>query len=622
LNTELSLRSTPETISVSSPTTAVRKASWRYAVLAASAITLLALIPQFIMWGSRGAQWNGSYAELHGDEWVYSAYVQALIDGRPRRSDPYTGRDDSPGQPQPESLFSIQFVPSYLIAAPARALGVSSSTAFIVLGILAPLFSCLAIYWLLRNIIQDEKLAAAGAVVILCFGALAAGEGLVHLFVSGSNYSFLPFLRRYEPLAPFPLFFVFCTFTWKALNERKLRLGWGIAAGVSLALLIFSYFFLWTPALAWVVCLAGLWFLSRREEWQAAVKTFGTIAFIAGAALIPYVILISHRSHTMDAGQKLILSHAPDLFRVPELLGLAVIALIAVGVAKKRIEWRAPATVFAASFALTPLLVFNQQIITGHSLQPFHYEWFIANYLSLAGLVVASILLWRGRQGVESPARYRVAGRIVFIAIWWAVIEVLAPTKVIIRDSQFTDRAAAVCQRLRELSASESGTTSQLDPRPLVLASENKLAVVLPTFTTHAVFWAPHFDFLHLAPGESRARFYQYLYYTGVDSEKFTKELSKPSSTFAAATFGHERVIPDLAVQVTPISAPEIAEKVAEYETYRANFSRELATQHVISYLIVPVSRVPDLTNLDRWYERDAGEVVGDYKLYRLKLRL
>src|SRR6185295_9454426 len=106
--------------------------------------TLLSQLPQVLMWGSRGAEWNGTYAELHGDEWVYSAYVQALIDGRPRRNDAYTGRDNGPTTVQPESLFSIQFLPAYAIAIPARLLGVSSSAAFIVLGIVAPFFSCLA----------------------------------------------------------------------------------------------------------------------------------------------------------------------------------------------------------------------------------------------------------------------------------------------------------------------------------------------------------------------------------------------------------------------------------------------------------------------------------------------
>src|SRR5215204_2573663 len=116
--------------------------NWKWPMAAAIAMMLLSLYPQFLMWSTRGPEWNGSFAQLHGDEWFYSAYIQALIDGRPRRNDPYTGRDDLPGHPQPESLFSIQFVPAYLIALPARLFGLSSSTAFIALGILAPLFSC------------------------------------------------------------------------------------------------------------------------------------------------------------------------------------------------------------------------------------------------------------------------------------------------------------------------------------------------------------------------------------------------------------------------------------------------------------------------------------------------
>src|SRR6185369_14202460 len=140
----------------------------RWAIWASIAVTLLSLYPQFLMWSTRGREWNGSYAQLHGDEWFYSAYIQALIDGRPRRNDPYTGRDDIPGSPQPESLFSIQFVPAYLIATPARIFGLSSSTAFIVLGILAPLLASLALFWLIQNLTPDHRLAAAGSIVVLC----------------------------------------------------------------------------------------------------------------------------------------------------------------------------------------------------------------------------------------------------------------------------------------------------------------------------------------------------------------------------------------------------------------------------------------------------------------------
>src|SRR5450432_2541767 len=102
---------------------------WKWGALAALGMMLLALWPQMNMWIARGHNWQGSYVSVQGDEVAYSAYVNALIDGRPRRNDPYSGRDDAPNQRRPESLFSIQFLPAYAIALPARFLGVTASTA-------------------------------------------------------------------------------------------------------------------------------------------------------------------------------------------------------------------------------------------------------------------------------------------------------------------------------------------------------------------------------------------------------------------------------------------------------------------------------------------------------------
>ncbi|CAN5566443.1 hypothetical protein BH20ACI3_BH20ACI3_40300 [soil metagenome] len=598
---------------------------WKFAVWGAVAVTLLSLYPQLLMWGVRGREWNGAYAEFHGDEWVYSSYVQALIDGRPRRNDPYTGRDDLPHRPQPESLFSIQFVPAYLIALPARFLGISSSTAFIALAFLVPIFGSLAIFWLIANLTRDHRLAAAGSVMVLSFGALAAGGGIIHVISSGFQYTFLPFLRRFDPALPFPLFFVFCTFTWKSLStDRQAAFGWAVAAGLTLDMLIFSYFFLWTSALAWLVCLAFLWFVAHpRQLWRFA-GSFGTIVLLVFVALVPYGILLTRRSLTMDSGQKLTVSHAPDFYRIPELIGFAVIAVMIWSVVRGRINWRAPESLFAASFALAPFVVFNQQVITGYSLQPFHYESFIANYVALVGAAIAGVILWRGPEGEKRPIRYRVAARLVFIAIWWAVIEITAPTKVLIRESQFTDRAAAVCMRLRQLSnanGSFAQTSAGPDPRPLVLAGDNKLSLILPTFAPLALLWAPNFDFLNLEPGESRERFHKYLYYTGTDSNLYIKELGQPMSVLAAAAFGHERVIPDLSVRPKVITSDEIAREVESYEAYVASFTRERASQHILSYLIVPVDGALDLSNVDRWYQRDQGEQVGNYTLYRVQLR-
>src|SRR3989454_5349330 len=101
---------------------------WKWGVLAALAMTFIGLYPQINLWLARGTQWQGSYVLTQGDEIAYSAYVNALIDGRPRRNDPFNGRDDLPGKPTYESLFSIQFLPAYAITLPARLLGLSTDT--------------------------------------------------------------------------------------------------------------------------------------------------------------------------------------------------------------------------------------------------------------------------------------------------------------------------------------------------------------------------------------------------------------------------------------------------------------------------------------------------------------
>src|ERR687886_122993 len=96
---------------------------WRWGVAAAAGMTLLALFPQVYLWAERGRAWQGANAYFYTDEPAYAAYVNALVDGRPRRCDPYTGDDDAAAAPLPESLFSIQFVPAYMVALPARAFG-------------------------------------------------------------------------------------------------------------------------------------------------------------------------------------------------------------------------------------------------------------------------------------------------------------------------------------------------------------------------------------------------------------------------------------------------------------------------------------------------------------------
>src|ERR1051325_12144249 len=189
-----------------------------FCVLALIVTVLLSLAPQFHLWVTRGCQWNGAYAGIQGDEFLYSGYINALLHGLSRRNDPFAGRDSTSTSPLPESTFSIQFVPSYLITSIGRVSGASSATLFIASLAIGALLAGLAVMFLLNTITSTRLLSALGMLFVLTFGALAAGQGLVGLlFKSDVLFLGLPFLRRYQPVVAFPLFFVFCAWLWKAL---------------------------------------------------------------------------------------------------------------------------------------------------------------------------------------------------------------------------------------------------------------------------------------------------------------------------------------------------------------------------------------------------------------------
>src|SRR5687767_1447408 len=158
--------------------------SRKWIALVSIALVLLAFIPQLHLWIVRGSDWNGAYVSPTGDEVIYSAYINALIDGRTRKNDPYAGRDSTPNSTLPESTLSIQVIPAYAIALSARVLNVSSSTAFIALICIAAFLSSLSVYWLLNAILKHPGLAAVGTLFVLCLGALAGGSGILGTMLS------------------------------------------------------------------------------------------------------------------------------------------------------------------------------------------------------------------------------------------------------------------------------------------------------------------------------------------------------------------------------------------------------------------------------------------------------
>jgi hypothetical protein len=561
---------------------------WRLGLIAAAVVVVITSIPQISLIVKRGGEWHGSYALIDFDELTYSAYLNALIEGRPRRNNPYLERDH---QDIGESHFSIQFLPAYVVAIPARALGLSTSTAFILLIPIMAIASSLAIFWLLFQITRNETISAVGVLIVLLCGGLTSENP----FIAVQYYSSFSFLRRYVPGLPFPLFFLFCGFVWRAfVNKSK---SWALAAGAVIALLIFSYFYLWTAAAAWLLCFTVLWLVVRAEDWRAVVKLILVVACVAICAFVPYLYLLSQRAKVIDENQALTFGRTADFFRVTEIISFLIVIVLVIAIRRRRIDWKSPSAVFVGACAITPFVVFNQQIISGVSLQSSHYEQFIINYLMLLSIAGVYHLIW-------SNLRIR--------PIVWAIFAIGIGLAIAIKEARDNaplnmrrDQARAMVQRLEVNGGA-------------VLFDNSLLAASAPTDSSVPQLWAPNMYFYGgMTDTERRERFFQYLYLLGVEPQTFERDLQIPQ--VQAAVFGLRRVNGLLSLDFTPISAEEIKAQVDSYSAYTKNFSAQQVNRWPLVYVITISDH--DFANLDRWYTRTAAEMTGESTIYKVNLK-
>lgn len=581
-------------------------------------MALIALFPQVHFIVNRGHEWHGANVIAHPDEVAYSAYAASLIRGNPRRYDPFTGRGAE--APAAESLFSIQFVPAYAVALPARWLHLSAAQVFMILPPLCAFVSALAIFWFVWLLTGDDRFSATAAVIVLGLGTLFAGQGLArHILnlpflipewiskrVAPTSLYHLPFLRLYQPAVAFPLFFILCALVWIALTRKTNGRAAMVAAiaGLTFALLVFSYFFLWTAAAAFLFSAGALWLIASADR-KRTLLVFGIILTFAIAALIPYLAMLGRRTATVDTAQALIFSHQFDLIRLPEFIALLAMLIIAVRSVQGVISWRRPQALFTMAISITVFVVFNQQVVTGRSLQPIHYEWFIANYCALLALLVALAL---GSRKASSQKRLVV---IAAVAVLWTFAEVWLAASVSFDYNRQIDDGKPVADRLAQAGSVASA---------VVLIDHLKLADRLPTDAPQAVLWAPRMlVFPGVSEAENRERFWRQLYYLGYDEKKFMAEVS--DWNFLTGMFPYQRLSPVVTGSQSPITPEELRAQYAAYLEYAHAFNRDRAASPALSYLVVQADRQPDFANLDRWYERGAGERVGDSILYQLKLR-
>jgi len=119
---------------------------------------------------------------------------------------------------------------------------------------------------------------------------------------------------------------------------------------------------------------------------------------------------------------------------------------------------------------------------------------------------------------------------------------------------------------------------------------------------------------------EDNQRLFQYFYYLGVDEKKLAELLN--GTLYRAALFGIHRVNPTLTQHFVPVTQEEVQAQIQQYSQFKQQFSMKEAEQWPLSYVVLTADRNYDFSNLDRWYERDGGQRVGDSVIYRVRRKL
>jgi hypothetical protein len=593
------------------------------ACLAGSILSILALYPQWNLMQLRGSEYEGSFATCDLDEMAYASYLQALIDGRPRKNDPYTGRDGAPAEPLAESLFSVQFVTAYMAAIPARAVGLSAVQMMPVISVFSAFLSAITLFWLLILVTRDAWTAIAGTLIVLTGAALISGIGAINgLFEGGLAYPFFPYLRRHIPSMSFPFLFMFLAALWcgqKAEDTRRRTAFAGLAV-LCFAVLVFSYFYLWTAAAA---ILAGLFLftiLLRPDGWKPAAVYAASVGVACIVPLIPYAILLGSRNETMDRSHLLVYTRQPDLFRNVEIIGAAVIVVIAVMAWRKFAGFTRSEAVFVLSLALSPILAFNQQIVTGRSLQPFHYEYYTINYVVLLALVLTIAAVLRRFVSEGLLLRRTLWITLAAAAAMWGLYEAVETTRFWDDANIARDEAMPVNRRLADaargrINDAKHETTLNLD----ALQANSQ-----PTVAPQAVLWARH---QHVFAGirsweENTDRYLKLLYYSDLDGTWLRKALTGCTNIEACmALFGWDRFNATLSSEARPLTEGEIDNVVEDYEEMIRSIQSEAAYEPMLDAVVLREDSVGELVNLSKWYELGPVDRFGSFSMRKLRPR-
>lgn len=265
-----------------------------------------------------------------------------------------------------------------------------------------PTFLFLLIYALLYQLTKRKSVALVASITVLLSTNLVNPMAIWNLFIHRKTYTdFMLFSRLITPIH-LSFFFGFLLLFWFFLQKRKWV--YGVASGVILGLSFYTYPYTWTFLFAFLGCLVLIYIY--KKEW-IKIKNIVLTTGIALLVSIPYFWNLWQAMHhplysELSERFSIIKTHSPQV-------GALVLILLSIFLLffprKNKDKY-----FFCLGLVLTPLIVLNQQIITGIIMVPDHYHWYYHTPLAILFVVIIIFELFK-----KKSIQFGLIGLILFI---------------------------------------------------------------------------------------------------------------------------------------------------------------------------------------------------------------
>lgn len=386
-------------------------------IIFAFVVGIIFLAPSIIFIVSLGDDYHGIPMMATANEDSYLARIQEILDGHPLLGSSffYEYKDEWPLTPPTGEL---------LYAIPSMVFNISPANIIIISRFFLAFILFLLLYHLIYQLTVGEGLSrkinsVAGALLVTLGYDLVDYRSIISFFTEGQPLAgnFLLWARPVNPIIGAIFLMSFFLFIWGIIqgkNNKKNIIG----ASIFLALMIASYFFSWGIAVSVLAMLILIYFF--KKEYQT-VKNLIFVPLLAFVLATPYWYIVWQASKSPWYEESILrsglfLTHYPLLNKLVVATLAAFVFVLAVQIIKDRTFSQSKARDFLRilngymkdwhwfllAFIFGSLWAYNQQIITGQTIWPYHFVQYSIPLVMIAVMVLFynvmknwSVYLWR-----------------------------------------------------------------------------------------------------------------------------------------------------------------------------------------------------------------------------------